>query len=278
MTWSSTTSPPAGPIDRSRGARRPRVQWTMRFIASLLRDDRLRTVRRDSDAPAYPRSSFLGGSRPRGKVPRLLRSSVPFLLFDYFRVPYRVDRTADPPSLGRLWAEADESRALYWLPSAVDVDGRRSGAYRLERTPIFCAVLPDDGCQAVAFRTRRRVASSELDRRRRRSACRLRVARRSRTHLSSVRSGRGDRAILERALSRVPRQLGDEGTSLGCPAVRITASARSSLALGRSGRAAYSASSRRGRASPAGRSRQRCTTSTISSSVSSSSSSTSRSR
>ncbi len=44
-----------------------------------------------------------------------------------------------------MWAEADESRALYWLPSAVDVDGGRSGAYRLERTPIFCAVLPDDG-------------------------------------------------------------------------------------------------------------------------------------
>lgn len=207
----------------------------------------------------------------------MLRSSVPFLLFDYFRVPYRVDRTADPPSFGRLWPEADESTALYWLPSAVDVDGRRPGAYRLERTPLFCAVLPDESTKPWL---------SELGGEWHRSTS---IHDEDGAHIASVwRDGGGrvflpfdpDEAIERYWSERYLEFLGNSATKALRSSARRTYY-RVRPIVPRTGqiwaRRVFSAVQKR-TSFPAGRSRRRCTISTTSSSVSSSSSSTSRSR
>ncbi len=75
----------------------------------------------------------------------MFRASPSFLLFDYFRVPWKHESPAGA-GVG-TWGHvrsAGAGKTLYFPPASSPMRGRVSGAYTLESIPIFGGVLRDD--------------------------------------------------------------------------------------------------------------------------------------
>jgi peptidoglycan/xylan/chitin deacetylase (PgdA/CDA1 family) len=72
----------------------------------------------------------------------MFESTAPFTLFDYFRVPYELDRGAarNPSGIASLTPKSGETR-LWWPTASAFGAHARGGFYRVDSIPIFGRVL-----------------------------------------------------------------------------------------------------------------------------------------